>query len=89
MKVEELLCGEAAIVRVLRENSDHSQLLLRHLIQHLIPIKVRHEGATNVDDATNVDQEHLKIQVLCPTKRPQRTAAATRRLRRLQDMGKL
>jgi hypothetical protein len=92
-KVEELLCGEdgvarAAIVRVLRENSDHSQLL-RRSIQHLIPIEVRHEGATNVDEATNADQEHPRVQVLRPTKRPQRTAATTGQLRRLQDMGKL
>ena len=92
-KVEELLCGEdgvarAAIVRVLRENSDHSQLL-RRSIQHLIPIEVRHEGATNVDEATNADREHPKVQVLRPTKRPQRTAATTGQLRRLQDMGKL
>ncbi len=92
-KVEELLCGEdgvarAAIVRVLRENSDHSQLL-RRSIQHLIPIEVRHEGATNVDEGTNADQEHPRVQVLRPTKRPQRTAATTGQLRRLQDMGKL
>ena len=92
-KVEELLCGEdgvarAAIVRGLRENSDHSQLL-RRSIQHLIPIEVRHEGATNVDEATNADPEHPRVQVLRPTKRPQRTAATTGQLRRLQDMGKL
>jgi hypothetical protein len=91
--VEELLCGEdgvarAAVVKVLRENSGHSQLL-RRSIQHLIPIEVRSEVANNVDEAKNADQEHSKVPVLRPTKRLQRIAGTTGQLRRLQDMGKL
>ena len=93
-KVEQLLRGEdrvprAAVVRVLRENSNNSQLL-RRSIQHLIPIEVRHESET--DGLKNADQESdetANAQVLRPTERPQRNAAITGQLRRLKQMGKL
>ncbi|CAB4016102.1 Hypothetical predicted protein [Paramuricea clavata] len=93
-KVEQLLRGEdgvprAAVVRVLRENSNNSQLL-RRSIQHLIPIEVRHESET--DGLKNADQESeetANAQVLRPTERPQRNAAITGQLKRLKQMGKL
>ena len=90
-KVEQLLRGEdgiprAAVVRVLRENANHSQLL-RRSIQHLIPIEVRHECES--DDTKNSEQESVNAQILRPTERPQRNAAITGQLRRLKEMGKL
>ena len=88
-KVEQLLRGEdgiprAAVVRVLRENANHSQLL-RRSIQHLIPIEVRHECES--DDTKNSEQELVNAQILRPTERPQWNAAITGQLRRLKEMG--
>ena len=93
-KVEQLLRGEdgvprAAVVRVLRENSNNSQLL-RRSIQHLIPIEVRHESETDgIKNAGQESDETENAQVLRPTERPQRNAAITGQLRRLKQMGKL
>ena len=83
-KVEQLLRGEdgiprAAVVRVLRENANHSQLL-RRSIQHLIPIEVKHECER--DDTKKSEQESVNAQILRPTERPQRNAAITGQLSR-------
>ena len=89
--VEQLIRGEdgiarAAVVRVLRENSNNSQLL-RRSIQHLIPIEVRYEGESDREE--NEKPETENEQLLRPTNRPRRTAAITGQLRRLQEMGKI
>ena len=91
-KVEQLLPGDdgvtrAAEVRVLRGDSNHSQLL-RRSIQHLIPIEVRHDGESD-NERSNADIDEPNEQVLRPTERPRRNAAIVGQLRRLQDMGKL
>lgn len=69
-KVEQLLRGEdgiarAAVVRVFRENANHSQIL-RRSIQHLIPIEVKRECES--DNAKSPEQELVDAQILRPTK---------------------
>lgn len=90
-RVEQLLIGDdgtarAAIVRVCRKNSNHSQLL-RRSIQHLIPIEVRQTSEN--DETTNVERNETEEQVLQLSSRPQRNAAISGQLRRLKQMGVL
>ena len=91
-KVEQLLQGDdgatrAAQVRVLRGDSNRTQLLQRS-IQELIPIEVKAEGERD-NERKYVRHVVGNEQVLRPTERQQRDAAINGQLRRLKDMNKL
>lgn len=87
--MEQLLLGDdgvtrAALIRVCRENSNHSQHL-RRSIQHLIPIEVKQ--ASENDETANKQQNAREEQILQLSRRPQRNPAIVGQLSRLEQMG--
>lgn len=90
-KVVELLSGDdkvvrAAVIRICRENSNRTQLL-RRPIKHLVPIEVQ-ASVSDVSEVITAPKREDK-NILPGSTRPQRQAAITGQLKRLEQLGNL